>query len=37
MNPLIQNDSKEINFKLLSRQLSADTFEVFVRVSPIFT
>ena len=37
MNPLIENDSRKNNFKLLSRQLTVETFDVFVRGSPIFT
>ena len=37
MNPFIENCSRENNFKLLSRQLKVESFDVFVRGSPIFT
>ena len=37
MNPLIQNGSRENNFKLVSRRLKVEAFDVFVRGSPIFT
>ena len=36
MNHLIQNFSMENNFKLLSRRLTVESFDVFVRGSPIF-
>ena len=37
MNPLIQNFSRENNFKLLSQRLTVDNFEFFVRGSTNFT
>ena len=35
MNPLIQYCSRENHFKLLSRQLTVESFDVLVRGSPI--
>ena len=37
MNPMIENYSRENNFKLLSRRPTVESFDVFVRGSPSFT
>ena len=37
MDPLTQNSSSENNFKLISQRLTVETFDIFVKGSPIFT